>query len=148
MGLVFLAEDMHLRRPVALKVLKPEKAKDFVARQRFLRKARAMAALNSDHIITIYEVGQANDIPFFAMGLLQGEPLNVWLARQLEPTVDQVLELALQLTAGLNGPQDRPHSSRHQAWQHLAGSIDLANQDSRFRAGPACPGQGGADPGR
>ncbi len=101
MGLVFLAEDMHLRRSVALKVLKPEKAKDFVARQRFLREARAMAAINNEHIVTIYEVGQANDIPFFAMELLQGVPLDVWLERKPEPALDQVLELALQLTAGL-----------------------------------------------
>src|SRR5262249_9437455 len=58
MGLVFLAEDPVLRRPLVLKVIKPEYAVHADARQRFLREARAAAALAHDHIMPVYQVGE------------------------------------------------------------------------------------------
>src|SRR5262249_42905273 len=58
MGVVFQAEDTHLQRIVALKVIPPEFAASSVARDRFLREARACAQLKSDHVVTIYQVGQ------------------------------------------------------------------------------------------
>src|SRR5438132_1575650 len=57
MGIVFEAEDPHLQRPVALKVLKPTMASHPDARERFLREARATAAIQHDHIVTIHHVG-------------------------------------------------------------------------------------------
>ena len=54
MGLVFEAEDTSLHRRVALKVLRPELAADAEHRERFLREARAAAAINSDHVVTVY----------------------------------------------------------------------------------------------
>src|SRR5258708_4132621 len=56
-GLVFLAEDTDLSRPVALKVIRPELAGAPDVRSRFVREARATAALKHDHIVTIYQVG-------------------------------------------------------------------------------------------
>src|SRR5262249_19332948 len=56
MGVVLRAEDIHLQRIVALKVILPEIAANPVARERFLREARACAALKSDHVVTIYQV--------------------------------------------------------------------------------------------
>src|SRR5262249_51365811 len=81
MGMVFEAEDAHLRRVVALKVILPEYAALPGARERFLREARASAALKSDHVVTIYQVGQDRDTPFLAMELLQGQTLEDRLAR-------------------------------------------------------------------
>jgi len=81
MGLVFEAEDLHLQRRVALKVMKPRLASDFVERQRFLREARAMAAVRDDHIVTVYQVSQDRDLPYLAMELLDGQCLE----RGLEP---------------------------------------------------------------
>src|SRR5262245_31915980 len=54
MGLVFRAEDPRLRRQVALKVMKPERASRPQARERFLREARAMAALDHERIVPVY----------------------------------------------------------------------------------------------
>src|SRR5262245_8889368 len=56
MGLVFEAEELSLHRHVALKVLKPELATNPDQRKRFLREARAAAAINSDHVVTIYQI--------------------------------------------------------------------------------------------
>ena len=53
MGYVFEAEDTHLARRVALKVMRPEFAADYGYRERFLREARAAAALASDHVVTV-----------------------------------------------------------------------------------------------
>ena len=58
------------------KVILPEFAANPVARERFLREARACAALKSDHVVTIYQVGQDRDIPYLAMEFLEGESLE------------------------------------------------------------------------
>jgi serine/threonine protein kinase len=60
MGTVFQAEDPKLLRLVALKVMKPELAGNPEFRQRFLREARAMAAVEHDHIVAGYQVDTAN----------------------------------------------------------------------------------------
>jgi anti-sigma factor RsiW len=60
MGMVYQAEDVHLQRPVALKVMKAEVAKNPIARDRFLREARAAAKLKSDHVVNVYQVGEDN----------------------------------------------------------------------------------------
>ena len=72
MGYVFRGEDDQLRRPVALKVMKPGVAAGAVARERFLREGRAAAGLKSDHVVTIYQVGEANGVAFLAMEFLDG----------------------------------------------------------------------------
>ena len=76
MGIVLHAEDTHLERPVALKVIKPEYSSDNIVRQRFLREARLMASVKSDHVVTIHQVGQDADNCFIAMELLEGESLD------------------------------------------------------------------------
>lgn len=101
MGAVFLAEDMELRRPVALKVLKPELVQDVSARQRFLREARALAAMHDEHIITIYQVGQEQDLPFLAMEYLEGEPLDQRLRRELALPIREVLRIGRETAQGL-----------------------------------------------
>src|SRR5262249_38743058 len=101
MGIVFQAEDTHLQRPVALKVMNPEVARDPGARRRFLREARGTAAIHSDPSVTIHQVGVINDVPYLAMELLQGETLATWLQRRQRPTPAQVLDLALQVARGL-----------------------------------------------
>ncbi len=57
MGVVYRAEDEKLRRPVALKVLPPDLVGNEERRLRFLREARAAAAVTHPNIATIYEVG-------------------------------------------------------------------------------------------
>ncbi len=79
MGFVFRAEDDGLQRPVALKVMRPEVAAEATAKERFLREGRAAAAIQSDHVITIYQVAEANGVPFLAMQYLDGLNLDQWL---------------------------------------------------------------------
>ena len=62
-GIVFRAEDTRLHRIVALKVMQPQLTEDKNMAERFLREARAMAAIKSDHLVTVYEVGLADDLP-------------------------------------------------------------------------------------
>ena len=63
MGMVFLAEDPQLEHRVALKVVKPTLGTTDETRQRFLREARAAAAVRHDHIVTIYQVGEDRGVP-------------------------------------------------------------------------------------
>jgi hypothetical protein len=82
MGVVFQAEDPHLRRFVALKAMKPYLAASASARQRFLREAQLTAAVKHDHIVTIHQVGEERGVPFLAMELLEGETLEQRLQRE------------------------------------------------------------------
>ena len=81
MGVVLLAEDTHLQRRVAVKVIRPEIGQTPLNRERFLREARAMAQVRSDHVVTVYQVGQADDVCYLAMELLEGESLDKLLSR-------------------------------------------------------------------
>ncbi|MEO6224154.1 MAG: serine/threonine-protein kinase [Vicinamibacterales bacterium] len=76
MGEVYCAHDARLERDVALKVLTPETVGDAERLERFVREARALAALNHPHIVTIYSTEEAEGIPFLTMELVQGEALN------------------------------------------------------------------------
>ncbi len=101
MGLVFHADDTELLRPVALKVIRPELAGKPQAAQRFLREARAMAALKHDNIVTIHQVGQARGVSFLAMEYLRGMSLFQWLERGRKPSPDLVLRIGREIAAGL-----------------------------------------------
>ena len=101
MGVVLQAEDIHLQRIVALKVILPEFAANPVARERFLREARAGAALKSDHAVTIYQVGQDNDTPYLAMEFLEGESLEARLARGERLSIQEICRIGKEAAAGL-----------------------------------------------
>ena len=76
MGVVFRAEDMRLGRQVALKLLPDDICRDTSAVDRFLREARAAAALNHPHICTVYDVGEDDGRHYLAMELLDGRTLR------------------------------------------------------------------------
>jgi tetratricopeptide (TPR) repeat protein len=101
MGIVFRAEDVRLRRLVALKVLKPALAEDPATRKRFLREARLAGALRHDHVVTAHEVGEDRGIPFLAMQLLRGESLEDRLRRDGRLPVPEVLRLGREAAEGL-----------------------------------------------
>ncbi|MCE9564712.1 MAG: transporter substrate-binding protein [Planctomycetes bacterium] len=106
MGIVFEAEEIALRRQVALKVLFPELAKDKENRERFLREARAAAAIISDHVVTIYYVA-SGDLPFLAMQFLEGESLQSRIDRDPPLTLRDALEIARQTALGLAAAQEK-----------------------------------------
>jgi serine/threonine protein kinase len=100
-GVVYLAEDSALCRHVALKVLQPQYAAGKTHRERFLREARAAAAIEHDHIVPIYQVGEANGVPYLAMKLLQGESLESYLQRGAAVTPTIATRLGKQIALGL-----------------------------------------------
>jgi WD40 repeat protein len=101
MGMVLQAEDTRLQRRVALKVMKPMLAADGQARQRFLREARATAALEHEHVIAIHHIDEANGVPFLAMPLLQGESLDDRLRRESLLSLLEVLRIGRETALGL-----------------------------------------------
>jgi eukaryotic-like serine/threonine-protein kinase len=101
MGVVYAAEDPELRRTVALKVMKDELAANPACRERFLREARAVAALEDDHVVTVYHVGEDRGVPFLVMPLLQGETLQERLARQGRLPAAEVLRIGREMASGL-----------------------------------------------
>jgi serine/threonine protein kinase len=101
MGLVFRAEDTVLKRPVALKVIKPTSGDSNALVQRFLREARLAAAIKHDHIVTIYAVGEDRGIPFLAMELLEGESLEARLRRQRLLPPHEAARIACELAEAL-----------------------------------------------
>jgi serine/threonine protein kinase len=102
MGLVFLADDTQLERPVALKVIRPELSASPDAAARFAREARAAASIKHDHVVTIYQVGQAQGVAYLAMEYLQGVSLQRWLERGRTPSVDLVLRIGREISLGLS----------------------------------------------
>jgi tRNA A-37 threonylcarbamoyl transferase component Bud32 len=101
MGLVLRAEDVQLRRQVALKVIRPERAADPSHRERFLREARAAAALQHDYVMPIHQIGEDNGVLFLAMPLLAGETLEARLARRPALTTDEQLRIGRESAEGL-----------------------------------------------
>ena len=102
MGFVFLAEETALDRRVALKVMRPEFSATPEGRERFIREAKASAKVESDHVVTIYQVGEDNGAPFIAMELLEGMSLQSWLARRDKlPSFSSVFKVARDLFRGL-----------------------------------------------
>jgi Leucine-rich repeat (LRR) protein len=107
MGVVFLAEDVSLRRPVALKVMRPALAASASARERFVREARAAAAVRHDHVVTIYQVGEDRGVPFLAMERLEGESLDECLRRPGRLPTPDVLRVGRQIALGLAAAHER-----------------------------------------
>ncbi|HTU18544.1 MAG TPA: bifunctional serine/threonine-protein kinase/formylglycine-generating enzyme family protein [Gemmataceae bacterium] len=101
MGMVLLGEDPTLKRPVALKVMRPDIAKDNTARQRFLREAQATAAIDHHHIVPIHHVGEENGVPFIEMPLLKGEPLDTRLKRENRLPIAEAILIGKQIAEGL-----------------------------------------------
>jgi formylglycine-generating enzyme required for sulfatase activity/serine/threonine protein kinase len=101
MGLVFAAEDVLMRRRVALKVMLPDVAVQPQARERFLREARAAGNLSHDHIIAIFHVGEDNGVPFLVMPLLKGETLEARLRRERRLPLAEVVRIGVEMSEGL-----------------------------------------------
>src|SRR5262249_939317 len=86
MSQVFTAVDLELRRPVALKLMRPRgRAPSPVARARLLREAHALAKLQHPNVVSIYDVGTDDDRVFIAMELVPGSTLGAWLAASPRP---------------------------------------------------------------
>ena len=101
MAEVFLARDILLDRPVALKVLFPEFANDATFVERFRREAQSAANLSHPNIVAVYDWGKVNNTYFIAMEFVQGRTLASLLSDKGKLTVKQACDVAVEVAAAL-----------------------------------------------
>jgi serine/threonine protein kinase/TPR repeat protein len=101
MGITYKAFDTNLRCTVALKVINNTYLESEVARQRFLREARAAAALRHQNVASVFHLGSDHDSYFYAMEFIDGETVDAHMAvkGQMEPV--EALRICLQVTRAL-----------------------------------------------
>jgi ABC-type transport system substrate-binding protein/class 3 adenylate cyclase/streptogramin lyase len=102
MGAVYLAEDLHLKRKVAIKVLAPELAGDARFRQRFLLESQLAAGLEHPHIVPIYAAGEQDDVLFLAMKYVDGYDLRGLIGAEERMTGEQAVALLAQVGDALD----------------------------------------------
>jgi len=100
MGVVYRAVDTRLGRPVAVKLLRPDGPIDGERRKRFVQEARAASALNHPHIITIYDIGQADGTDFIAMEYIAG-PSLAYVIGHSRMSIGDALKYGVQIADAL-----------------------------------------------
>src|SRR5881296_2730523 len=100
MGEVYLAQDTKLDRKVALKILPAEVASDQQRMRRFVQEAKAAAALNHPNIAHVYEIGEAEGVPFIAMEHVEGKTLREKIHRE-RTELRKLLKYLQQVADGL-----------------------------------------------
>jgi serine/threonine protein kinase len=120
MGVVYKAYDPILDREIALKTMTAEGLKDPVLKERFYREARAAGRLRHPNIVTIYELGEENSVPFIAMEYIHGSDVHAVIKGQQEVSFEQKLRIIVQLCRGL-------------AYAHKAGIVHRDVKPSNIR---------------
>jgi serine/threonine-protein kinase len=100
MGTVYDATDRRLDRPVAVKILRPDLAEQLKARRRFETEARAAARLVHPHVVTVFDSGEDDGVPFLVMERLPGRTLADELSAGAVP-VDRARTLGLEMLAAV-----------------------------------------------
>ena len=105
MGITYKAFDTNLRIPVALKVINSTFLNSEVARQRFVREARAAAKLRHRHVASVFHLAAEGETMFYAMEFVDGETVDALIKRQgpLEPLL--ALQIVDQVARALNAAQ-------------------------------------------
>ncbi len=102
MGMVYLCRHKIIHKPVALKILRADLARDQEVTERFLMEARAASSIGSEHIIDISDFGQLPDgSAYFVMEFLEGQPLSAVVEPMVGMPLAQSLHVAAQLCVGL-----------------------------------------------
>lgn len=116
MGVVFRAHDPKLQRIVAVKALAPELARLPTARQRFLREARAAAAISHPHVVTIFAVEGTEEaslgterttLPYLVMECVVGQTLHDKIKRVGALKVEEIVRISRQMAEGLTAAHKR-----------------------------------------
>ena len=100
MGAVWKARDTRLDRFVALKTLPAEKLADEDRRRRFVQEAKAASALNHPNIVHIYDIADADAVPFIAMEYVPGKTLDQLIGRK-GLRLNELLKYAIQISDAL-----------------------------------------------
>ena len=102
MGVVFLARDTTLDRPVAVKVVHPDLAVHAAITQRFLAEARMIARLRHPSIVSVHSAGETTGLFYYVMDYVPGESLRQRLNRELRLPPSEVARLLSDLADALN----------------------------------------------
>ena len=100
MATVWLARDLKHRRPVAIKVLRPELAAA-IGSERFLQEIEFAAGLQHPHVLPLYDSGNADGLLYYVMPFVEGESLHARIAREKQLPLDDALRIAREVAAGL-----------------------------------------------
>ncbi len=101
MATVYLAHDLKLHRPVALKVLRSEVASS-VGADRFLREIQIAAKLSHPNILSLYDCGEAGDLLFYTMPYVEGESLRDRIVRERQLPLEDALRIAREVAEALD----------------------------------------------
>jgi hypothetical protein len=101
MGKLYLARDPDISRQVAIKLMR-EGADDDELRERFIREAQSASTLRHDHIVTIFETGTYDGLPFIVMEYIQGDTLGDIIKQRTEMPVARKLQLLEELCDGMD----------------------------------------------
>ena len=111
MGIVYLAEDVALRRSVAVKVLLPRYARDARHAERFRREARMLAAIEDENVVHIHALGDHAGLPYLVMDYVMGDTLATFLAGMQSAYEVIPLDLAFSLARQLCRALSAVHSA-------------------------------------
>ena len=106
MGVVYKAEDLKLKRDVALKFLPAHLLGDDDIRARFEREAQAAASLHHPNICPVHEIDEADEKTFIAMAFIEGESLDKRIARG-PLKLEEALSIARQIAEGLEAAHEK-----------------------------------------
>lgn len=98
---VYKAYDPEIDRTIAIKVLKPEFARNEDYRVRFVREAKGAGTLSHSNIVTVFDVGDYEGLPYIAMEYVEGSTLAAWLERKTRLSVIEAVAIARQLASAL-----------------------------------------------
>lgn len=101
MAEVYLAEQLSLKRSVAVKVLRPEFIQDQTYLKRFQQEAKAAAGLNHANIVQVYTIGEADGVQFIAQEYVQGRNLKEYLVRKGALDVNAAMQIMRQVASAL-----------------------------------------------
>lgn len=107
MGVLYRAHDATLERDVAIKLMLVDFSVDETARERFQREAKAIARLQHRNVVTIHELGEEDNTPFIVMEFLGGRDLEKLMRSQPPLSLDEKLDVVIQLCAGLSFAHER-----------------------------------------
>jgi len=102
MAEVFIARDRLLGRPVALKILHPEFARDRAFIERFRREAQSAASLNDPRIVSIYDWGSDGGTYFLVMEFVEGKSLKEVIQNEGPLTPERAEEIAAEVCSALH----------------------------------------------
>ena len=128
MGVTYRAFDVHLQRPVALKIINAQLFRNESARARFVREARAAASIRHQNVASVFHIGESGGNYYYAMELVEGESLKALIQRLGCLGTDLALDIVEQAAAGLAAIEK----------QHLVhrdikpGNIMVSLQDGRL----------------